>query len=434
MKTCSLCKKTLELTEFTKKKQSPDGYNPRCKPCKHFQDNKKYQETKEMVLVKRKKYYQDNKETILTKRELNKDYLNAQNREWHKRNPGYSSQKMKDWRARNTEHRKEYKKKYREENKELIKDQYKTWLNKRPQNKLAKSCRRRLREILKERGFEKNKSFMEYIGCSFDTLKLHIEMQFLNGMSWDNYGEWHIDHRVPLKSAKTEEQMYKLCHYTNLQPLWAPDNLRKNGSLIYTVKQITTEETKPFILNIHYAKRMPTIKYAFGLFANDLLVGVVTYGPTASPKTASRLVGEENKHLVLELNRLCLKNNLKNEASMLVGRSLKLLPKNHIVLSYSDTEKNHTGIVYQATNFKYYGLTDAKYEVALKSNPTRHSLSIYDESYGQENRAEWLKNKYGDDLYYRKRSRKHRYVYVTGNKQLYKLIKYKEVNYPKKDS
>ena len=51
-------------------------------------------------------------------------------------------------------------------------------------------------------------------------------------MTWDNYGQWHIDHIIPLSSAKTEMEIYELCKYTNLQPLWAVDNLRKNNKLI----------------------------------------------------------------------------------------------------------------------------------------------------------------------------------------------------------
>jgi hypothetical protein len=87
--------------------------------------------------------------------------------------------------------------------------------------------------------------------------------------------------------------------------------------------------------------------------------------------------------------------------------------------------------VYQATNFRYYGLTEAKSEIALKSQPNKHALSIYDESKGEENRINHLKEKYGDDLYWKKRSQKHRYVYVIGDKSLYSLIKYKQYNYPK---
>jgi hypothetical protein len=72
---------------------------------------------------------------------------------------------------------------------------------------------------------------VEYIGCSQEELKLHIEKQFTFDMSWDNAGEWHVDHKIPLSSAETPEEMYRLCHYTNLQPMWALDNIKKGDKL-----------------------------------------------------------------------------------------------------------------------------------------------------------------------------------------------------------
>lgn len=70
---------------------------------------------------------------------------------------------------------------------------------------------------------------MDLVGCSLDDLRKHLEAQFTIGMTWDNYGDWHVDHVVPLCSADTEEKLYELCHYTNLQPLWAADNISKGG-------------------------------------------------------------------------------------------------------------------------------------------------------------------------------------------------------------
>jgi hypothetical protein len=89
-------------------------------------------------------------------------------------------------------------------------------------------------EIVKKlQDFKKNKTF-DIVGCAPNYLREHIEKQFLEGMNWENYGfyGWHIDHIIPLSSAITEEDIYKLCHYTNLQPLWAKDNLTKNNKLL----------------------------------------------------------------------------------------------------------------------------------------------------------------------------------------------------------
>lgn len=80
-----------------------------------------------------------------------------------------------------------------------------------------------------ERG--KGKPTQAIIGCDWATLKSHIESKFTDGMSWDNRSQWHIDHIVPLSSASTEEELMNLCHYMNLQPLWALDNIRKSSNI-----------------------------------------------------------------------------------------------------------------------------------------------------------------------------------------------------------
>ena len=78
---------------------------------------------------------------------------------------------------------------------------------------------------------KKNKTF-DIVGCNPIFLKEYIESKFTNGMSWDNRHMWHIDHIIPLSSAKTEEEIYKLCHYTNLQPLWIKENLSKGSKIL----------------------------------------------------------------------------------------------------------------------------------------------------------------------------------------------------------
>jgi hypothetical protein len=79
---------------------------------------------------------------------------------------------------------------------------------------------------------KKTQTTFEIIGCTPQELKEHLEKQFVDGMGWENRCEWHIDHIIPLSSAKTEEELYQLCHYTNLQPLWAIDNLKKSNNIL----------------------------------------------------------------------------------------------------------------------------------------------------------------------------------------------------------
>ena len=83
-------------------------------------------------------------------------------------------------------------------------------------------------------GNKKNGSAVKDLGCSLEQLKRHLEDQFISGMVWENYGKWHIDHIKPLVSfdLTDRKQLIDACHYTNLQPLWVEDNLRKGSKII----------------------------------------------------------------------------------------------------------------------------------------------------------------------------------------------------------
>ena len=201
------------------------------------------------------------------------------------------------------------------------------------------------------------------------------------------------------------------------------------------VKPISRNYCAEFILEIHYAKRYPSITYAYGLFDNDKLIGIVTYGTPPSAPLRRGIAGDKYIYDILELNRLCLKYNRKNEASFLVGNSLRLLPKNKIIVSFADTSQGHLGTVYQATNFIYTGLSAKRTDWSLKSKPHLHGQTIADEFRGTKNRADAMRNKYGDDFYLKPRPRKHRYIYIIGNKKYIKMAKaalrYKIMPYPK---
>lgn len=105
-----------------------------------------------------------------------------------------------------------------------------------PVFKLKHNIRVLINTIIKIRGFNKNGKIYNYIGCSKEEFKKHIELQFDDKMNWENHGKygWHIDHIIPLSSAKNIEEVYKLNHYSNLRPLWCIENYKK-GSKIYNV-------------------------------------------------------------------------------------------------------------------------------------------------------------------------------------------------------
>jgi len=176
--------------------------------------------------------------------------------------------------------------------------------------------------------------------------------------------------------------------------------------------KINYNDTKPFLIGIHYAHRMPCIQYAFGLICDDLLEGVVTYGQPASPYLCKGLAGENNRKRVIELNRLVVTTNKKNAASFLIGGSLKMLPKDLFVVSYADSQMGHIGYVYQATNWIYTGITKARTDIFSESGHSRHHC------------ADVSKRQY--------RSAKHRYVTFTGSKKtMIKELRYPIAPYPK---
>lgn len=179
MKKCYTCQINKSKSEFSKHNQKKDGLDPNCKACRRAKAKKYYQKDKEKIKQKRSEYYIQNKRKI----------LDSQNK---------------------------YKKRRRKESKFIL---------------LQRRLRNRLYYALKKTYWKKNTHFSEYIGCDKKTLVNHIESKFTEGMNWDNQGEWHIDHIIPLSSANTVKELYELCHYTNLQPLWASDNIKKGNSI-----------------------------------------------------------------------------------------------------------------------------------------------------------------------------------------------------------
>lgn len=195
----------------------------------------------------------------------------------------------------------------------------------------------------------------------------------------------------------------------------------------YEVRSIDKRMTHFFLLNIHYARRLPSISFAYGLFFRGELVGVVTYGMPPSPSLCRGIAGEAWKDCVIELNRLCLLHNKPNEASRLVGASLRLLPATKIVVSYADTAQDHLGYVYQATNFLYTGITVKRSEWAVKGLEHMHTKALVNMTSGGGLQA--MKERFGEDFYYRERSQKHRYIFFVGSKTQRKHFM-KALNYP----
>jgi len=110
--------------------------------------------------------------------------------------------------------------------------EYARMLRADPMYRIASNLRRANSGFIKSKGLMKSKTLNQYLGCSPVEFQNHLESLFQPGMTWDNYGfgmnKWNIDHRIPLASASDIEDLYKLSHYTNLQPMWQPENMIKS--------------------------------------------------------------------------------------------------------------------------------------------------------------------------------------------------------------
>ena len=213
-KICNGCNIEKDLSFFGKHKKTKDGLRCRCKECES--------------------------ESIKKWRNLNKEKVKSQKQRYIKKNYVKHLNRGKVYRDNNKEKEKIRRKKYYIENTEVRKLYYennKDILNEKIKERKMKDFIFKLKVLFRSKtnkilGSNKEKTF-DIIGCTPQLLKEHLESQFLEGMCWENHGlfGWHIDHIIPLSSAKTEEELYKLCHYTNLQPLWAEDNLKKGDRL-----------------------------------------------------------------------------------------------------------------------------------------------------------------------------------------------------------
>jgi len=183
--------------------------------------------TKEEKNAYNKIYRESNKDKLKQYskkwREANKELLREQRKQYYKANKDKINEQNKQWREANKEHSKQW----REANKERSKQYKKQRRSTDPMFKLSCNLRNRTYQAFRNKGYSKNTKTKEMLGVEWEVAKQHIERQFKKGMNWNNQGEWHIDHIIPLASANTPERLKKLCHYTNLQPLWAEENLSK---------------------------------------------------------------------------------------------------------------------------------------------------------------------------------------------------------------
>ena len=236
-KVCTKCKEEKNVLDFYTDKNT-SGYRASCKLC-FGQTCKNYREkTKEHIKEYSKDYREKNKELIKEKnknyRETNKEEIKERqkisSRKYYEKNSELIKNKSRKFREKNPD----YSFLYRKNNQSYSNDYQKKRREIDPTFKLIYNFRARLNGFLKKQKIDKTNSTQDLVGCSPTQLKEHLENMFSDGMTWENYGfyGWHIDHIIPLSSAKDEDGLKKLCHYTNLQPLWCKDNLSKGSKIL----------------------------------------------------------------------------------------------------------------------------------------------------------------------------------------------------------
>jgi len=181
-KVCCRCGLHLNSSDFRKDSTKKDGFRPECKTC-----------TKKSEKILRTK------------------------------NPKWLGERLKKFYTENPDKRKQYRQNYKKRKQEQRKERRKI----DPIFVLTNRMRCRLWKYMNVFEIKKTNKTFDIIGCSPSFLKNFLESKFTEGMNWKKRNEWHVDHIIPLSSAKNVEELLKLCHYTNLQPLWAAENIKK---------------------------------------------------------------------------------------------------------------------------------------------------------------------------------------------------------------
>lgn len=199
----------------------------------------------------------------------------------------------------------------------------------------------------------------------------------------------------------------------------------------YTIERISYGMAQEVVVARHYLHRKAPCSFAFGMFdKSGQVVGVVIYGVPASSTLLKGICGGEHASNVYELTRLWVDDSVpKNGESYLIGNTIKKLDR-EIIVSYADSSQEHVGIVYQATNFLYTGLSAKFKDPKIIGLENQHHATYAN---GLTNKQ--VLEKFGEKVYWVDRPRKHRYIYFNANKsrkkQLLAALRYKILPYPK---
>lgn len=207
-KICNGCKKNLPLDKFHKCKFHSTGRKGKCKECRK---------------VETKEYLDSNREAVRERGRLARIKNPDANKKYYRENPEY----FERYRAEKWDH---YKK-WRDDNRSKVNENFKRRKRENPSYRIACNLRSSFSTLVSKGKGQKYGSVLDLLGCSVDEFRTHLENLFSTGMSWDNYGKWHIDHIKPcsLFDLTDFEEQKKCFHFSNMQPLWAIDNIKKSN-------------------------------------------------------------------------------------------------------------------------------------------------------------------------------------------------------------
>lgn len=221
-KVCTKCKRGLPLDNFHKNKNSKDGLCCWCKDC----TKASYEKNRE----KRLQYQKDYKKS-------DEERFREQQKRWKSQNKEKVSRQRRIYEEENKEVLSEYRKRYFLKNREKILSYNCQYLKGREKTDHLFAFKKRVRGLIRSsfgrKGLKKNKNTTDILGCSFEELQKHLYKTFFEnyGYQYDGKEPVHIDHIIPLATAKTEQDVIRLCHFTNLQLLKPTDNLKKSAKM-----------------------------------------------------------------------------------------------------------------------------------------------------------------------------------------------------------
>lgn len=346
---------------------------------------------------------------------------------YYKKNKEIILLRCSEWSKDKREHLREYHKEWREKNRDKINKNSVEWGKNRRKNdpsyKIHINIKTALYSSLKERDLTKHSKTFDILGYSLIDLITHLENQFVYGMTWENYGEWHIDHILPISKFNIKEvgdlEFNHCWSLSNLRPLWSTDNLSKGNKIIAhqfkirqnkqkeelnklsfnindislknsIVRPITRLECEKMINEYEWLGYLPKYsKYHFGLFFNvngeEYLGGVVSYQPEYGDNmNVWDNYGFTGK--IIQLSRgTCTWWSPKNSASFMISKTIKWLEKNteyEVISSTVDPNAGEIGTIYQSMGWYYVGLMSGNITSTGKER-IRYSYRINEKIYNQ---------------------------------------------------